>query len=160
MQFFPKAVNRDIPWNFAYVCFRNTGVISMGPERILDKDRVALTSICIPYEHIKSSEVERRFPGLVSHGYNGIFENTGGILKAQRCLLALSVSVSVRKHHLYFRKWWLWEWKHFLFLTFDIWQVLLQSTGVRTRAAEAERCSWVFCLGPELKLKMRSRSAV
>ena len=61
-----------------------------------DEERSAMalnmTKLNVSHQLCNSSEIDRRFPGIKSHGLCGIYEEEAGILKADDCLWALKVS--------------------------------------------------------------------
>ena len=51
----------------------------------------SLDKINKPYQLLTSDEIGKKFPGINTRGLSGVFEESAGVLKADKCLKALQV---------------------------------------------------------------------
>ncbi|CAK8695646.1 unnamed protein product [Clavelina lepadiformis] len=69
--------------------YLKTGIVCLQPYNMCKEVSDTLRSKKIPHQFLSSSEIEQRFPGLKAEKLSAIFEEHGGILKADNCISAL-----------------------------------------------------------------------
>lgn len=67
-------------------------MVKISNSRTLEAVCKVLTSVSAPHELLDAHDIQQKFPGLKSETFGGVFDSRAGILKADRCLLALKVS--------------------------------------------------------------------
>ncbi|CAK8694785.1 unnamed protein product [Clavelina lepadiformis] len=92
----PEAFKRwnELEMKTSSKLFLNSGVLSLLTEEDAQPMLKCLSDLSISYEIFQPSEIKQRFPGLiVNNNFIGIYEKSGGILKADQCIKSLQESI-------------------------------------------------------------------
>ena len=79
--------------NSKYNFFSNCGILSIFSEKKVQSLTKSLDDINREYERLSGREIKERFPGVADLDLLGVYEKTGGILKADKCVEALQVNL-------------------------------------------------------------------